>query len=149
MARRLNDTCALTVVSAQQGATAQPGHAYIAQGGSHLRLRRRINGALYLEVSNKPDDAMYKPAVDELFGSASRACGSRCLALVLSGMGQDGLRGGQALHAAGGTLLGQDPSSCVVYGMPGAVAQAGLLTASLGPAQLGQTLRQMAGAAAA
>ena len=149
MAKRLNETCALTVESAQQGTAAQPGHAYIAPGGSHLRLRRRVNGALYLEVSDKSDDALYKPSVDELFTSAARVCGGRCLALVLSGMGADGLRGGRALHAAGGTLLGQEPASCVVYGMPRAVAEAGLLTAALGPAQLGQTLRQMMPAAVA
>jgi two-component system chemotaxis response regulator CheB len=148
MSARLNDLAAATVVQAEQGMPLERGHVYIAPGGSHVRIRRSSLGRYRIEVSGHPADALYKPAVNELFASAARACGRRCLAMVLTGMGDDGLVGGRELHAAGATLLAQEASSCVVYGMPKVVTEAGLTAASLDPDQLLGVLSDLGRAAA-
>ncbi len=149
MAQRLDEVCAMKVEHAAGGMRAEPGCVYIAPGGNHLRLRGLLGGVKLLEVSPRPTEALYKPSVNELFASAAKACAARCLAVVLTGMGDDGLEGGRTLHAAGGTILAQEPNSCVVYGMPRAVSQAGLITASLTPTQIAETLCCMSSRAAA
>src|SRR5262245_40755335 len=125
LADRLNQESALTVKEAQGGETLEPGHAFIAPGDFHLELRR--DGVAVKTVLNQgPPENSCRPAVDVLFRSAANVYGSGCLAVVLTGMGQDGLRGGEHVVRAGGALIAQDEASCVVWGMPRAVTEAGL-----------------------
>jgi two-component system chemotaxis response regulator CheB len=119
----------------------------ITPGGRHLRVhaeRGARGGVLRVEVSDQPASTLYKPSVNELFASAALATGARTLGVVLTGMGDDGTLGAKEIHREGGVVLAQDAPSCVVYGMPRAVAQAGVASASLSPLGLVQSLRSVA-----
>jgi two-component system, chemotaxis family, protein-glutamate methylesterase/glutaminase len=130
-ARKLNEQSALTVVEAQGGEVVTPGHVYIAPAGRHLTLRR--NGAkqvvTYLDV--RPLDTPYRPSVDSLFHSAADVFGSRVLGIVMTGMGSDGREGSAWIKAKGGTVLTEAEASCVVYGMPRSIVEAGLSDAEV------------------
>lgn len=125
LAHRLNDSCAVRVFEAAQGAELQPGSVAIARGGLHLRVR--ANGpALTTHIDANPRSASYCPSVDTLFESAAAAVGRAALGVILTGMGSDGLEGARSLRGAGGRTLTESESSCVVYGMPRAVFEAKL-----------------------
>ncbi len=145
LAERLNDMCAMPVLHAEPGMTLEPGFIYIAPGGKHTRVLRKGAGRLSLEVSPEPAAALYKPSVNELFASAAKACGGRSLAVILTGMGDDGLLGAKDLRAKGATIIAQDMQSCVVYGMPKAVSQAGLADGSMPPDDIGRVLSTVCG----
>ncbi|MCF8477968.1 MAG: chemotaxis response regulator protein-glutamate methylesterase, partial [Pseudolabrys sp.] len=115
---------------ARDGEPINAGTIYLAPGGKHMQVARR-NGAAVIEISNGPMVNFCKPAVDPLFASAASLWGSKVLALVLTGMGSDGLQGAKAIVAAGGHVLAQDEASSVIWGMPGHVANAGLCSAVL------------------
>ncbi len=124
-AKRLDSTCAITVTEAVHGERPKPGHAYIAPGGKHLRLR--MKGPLpELEISESPAEALYKPSANELISSVAKCTPRRALGLILTGMGSDGLEGIRALKEKGGYIMAQNESSCVVYGMPKAIVDAKL-----------------------
>lgn len=145
LAERLSSISALTVREAGDGAVLEPGTAWIAPGNYHLTLRRdgeRVRAAL----NQDPPENSCRPAVDPLFRSAVEVYGSRVLGVVLTGMGQDGLRGGEAIHRAGGRLLAQDEASSVVWGMPGAIVAAGLADGVLPLAAMAADLTQRAAA---
>jgi two-component system chemotaxis response regulator CheB len=125
LADRLNQECALTVKEAEGGETLEPGHVLIAPGDHHLELRRE-GLAVKAVLSQAAPENSCRPAVDVLFRTAATAYRSGCLAAVLTGMGQDGLRGGEEVVRAGGMLVAQDEASSVVWGMPRAVTEAGL-----------------------
>jgi two-component system chemotaxis response regulator CheB len=125
LADRLNQESALTVKEAEGGETLEPGQVLIAPGDRHLELQRE-GLAVKAVLSQAPPDNSCRPAVDVLFRTAAAAYQSGCLAAVLTGMGQDGLRGGEEVVRAGGMLIAQDRASSVVWGMPRAVAEAGL-----------------------
>ena len=108
------------------------GVVHFAPGDRHLVLGRSATGWDLSLVASLSRD-FCQPAVDVMFASAARAFGSRALAVVLSGMGKDGLVGAGAIAKAGGTILVQDEASSAVWGMPGAVAKAGLAAAVLPP----------------
>ena len=99
-------------------------------GGRHLLLQRDRDGLACL-LDDGPAENFCRPAVDPMLRSASRVCGGRVLTVILTGMGSDGMLGCQDLVAAGGLVLAQDEASSVVWGMPGAVARAGLCHAVL------------------
>lgn len=145
MAERLNGLSPLNVVHGEPEMPVTRGNVYIAPGGQHMRLRKAGLARFKLDISTQPATAIYKPSVDELMQSAAEACGSRGLGMVLTGMGADGLIGARLLVAAGGKLLAQDQDTCAVYGMPKAVAQAGITLASLNPAELVSTLKPLGG----
>ncbi|HXU60812.1 MAG TPA: chemotaxis-specific protein-glutamate methyltransferase CheB [Polyangia bacterium] len=121
---RLNRDAAVNIVEASPDATLAAGTAAIARGGLHLRIED-TDGALRMRVSPEPRDAPFCPSVDVLFQSAARL-GPAVLAVVLTGMGSDGVIGARAIRAAGGMVLTEAEASCVVYGMPRAVKEAGL-----------------------
>ncbi|HEX7377025.1 MAG TPA: chemotaxis response regulator protein-glutamate methylesterase [Pirellulales bacterium] len=125
LANRLDQDCALTVREATGQETLEPGQVLIAPGNYHLQLERRGAAVQAVLHQGVPENSC-RPAVDVLFRSAANVFGPNCLAVVLTGMGQDGLRGAQAIVGAGGTVLAQDEASSVVWGMPRAVAEAGL-----------------------
>ncbi len=118
------------VHEAVAGEPVNAGTIYIAPGGKHMSVVRRCGGVA-IALDDGPLINFCKPAVDPLFASAARVWGPRTLALVLTGMGSDGLQGARAIVAAGGYVLAQDEASSVVWGMPGQVAHAGLASALL------------------
>ncbi len=129
LARRLNGLCAIEVCEAADGMELAPGRAVIAPGGRQLHVRRK-GGRLVARIDDEPVGTAHKPSVDVLFSSVAEAVGPAALGLVLTGMGDDGLAGSRALAAAGATLLTESPESCVVYGMPRVVSEAGLSAGS-------------------
>lgn len=118
---------------ARDGEPLRPGHILVAPGDRHMLVETGAGDALRVKLSDGPAENFCRPAVDPLLRSLARACGARVLATILTGMGQDGLAGCRDVTAAGGTVLAQDEASSVVWGMPGAVARAGLARALLPP----------------
>jgi two-component system, chemotaxis family, protein-glutamate methylesterase/glutaminase len=129
LARRLDKQSALEVVEASEGVELRPGRAVLAQAGMHLALSRR-DGSAWARLSKEPEGTPHHPSVDVLFQSAVAGWGKEVVGVVLTGMGDDGLAGARAIHAAGGRVLTESPESCVVYGMPRVVIEAGLSHAS-------------------
>ena len=128
LAERLNADCAIEVAEAREGMLLRPGLAILAQAGVHLRLVR-AGGEVAVHLDPEPASSIHRPSVDVLFQSAAECLGARALAVVLTGMGDDGLRGARSIHEAGGQILTESESSCVVYGMPRVVHEAGLAVA--------------------
>jgi two-component system chemotaxis response regulator CheB len=129
-AERLDAECAIAVAEAHDDLVARPGLAIVARAGVHLRLVM-ANHALSVRLDPEPSDAIHRPAVDVLFQSGALCLGKRALAVVLTGMGDDGLIGARAVTEAGGQVLTEAESSCVVYGMPRVVQEAGLSSAEV------------------
>ncbi|WP_374324739.1 chemotaxis response regulator protein-glutamate methylesterase [Azonexus sp.] len=116
-AERLNGLCAMEIREARDGDRVHPGLVLIAPGGRHMMLRR--NGAQYLvEVRDGPLVNRHKPSVDVLFRSVAQVAGRNALGIIMTGMGDDGARGLKEMRDAGATTIGEDESTCVVYGMP-------------------------------
>ena len=126
-ANRLDEDCALRVVEASDGLALGPGLAVIARAGSHLHIGASEDG-LRCRLDLRPIDTTHRPSVDVLFRSLA-PLGSEVVAVVLTGMGDDGAAGARELREAGGTVLAESESSCVVYGMPRVVKEAGLVHA--------------------
>jgi two-component system chemotaxis response regulator CheB len=125
LARRLDGQSALEVVEAEEGMELRPGRAVLARAGMHLRVAREGERAL-VQLGRAPLKAPHHPSVDVLFESAAEQWGASAVGVVLTGMGDDGLMGARAIRAAGGHVLTESSESCVVYGMPRVVAEAGL-----------------------
>ncbi|KAA1417838.1 chemotaxis response regulator protein-glutamate methylesterase [Nocardioides humilatus] len=130
LAQRLDRECALTVREAADGDPVRAGEILIAPGDHHLRVVRSATGVV-ARLDQGPQENFCRPAVDVLLRSAVDAYGGRALVTILTGMGQDGLEGCRLLAAAGARVLVQDEASSVVWGMPGAVAGAGLAHGTL------------------
>jgi two-component system chemotaxis response regulator CheB len=125
LAERLNSTCQVPVAEAYQGCKVEPGMILIAPGDFHMKLAKE-GAAVSVCLDQGPRQNSCRPAVDALFASTGEVYGGAVLAVVLTGMGQDGLRGVEILKARGASILAQDEPSSVVWGMPGAVVNAGL-----------------------
>jgi two-component system, chemotaxis family, protein-glutamate methylesterase/glutaminase len=126
LCRRLGEVASLPVVQAEADVEAVPGRLYVAPAGFHLAVEHRWPATYRLRLLDTPLKNGVRPAVDELFASLALAFGPRCIGVVLTGMGHDGLEGARAIKARGGTVLAEAESTCVVYGMPRALAEAGL-----------------------
>lgn len=120
-AERLNSACQITVKHAEDGDSLSPGVALLAPGGKQLMLMPRN-----IKVINGDDRLNYKPCVDVTFASAVKHFGKKTLALILTGMGEDGCDGAKLLKKAGAQIWAQDEASSTIYGMPKAVAEAGV-----------------------
>ncbi|MCI0465359.1 MAG: chemotaxis response regulator protein-glutamate methylesterase [Gemmataceae bacterium] len=125
LAERLSARSALRVEEGRSGVTLEPGRAWLAPGDYHM-IVVPDGGQVRLLVHQDPAENSCRPAADVLLRSVARAFGPRCLAVILTGMGQDGLRGCESIREAGGQVLAQDEATSVVWGMPGAVVRAGL-----------------------
>lgn len=124
-AKRLDSVCQITVTEAANGDKIQNGHAYVCPGGKHIGIQMR--GPLpEVLVTTEPTSALYKPSVNVLMETAGNGLGRRVLGVMLTGMGSDGCEGAKVLKQRGGYLIAQNEASCVVYGMPKAVVDAGL-----------------------
>jgi two-component system chemotaxis response regulator CheB len=128
LADRLTAKSAWHVHEAVDGMALEAGHAYIAPGDHHLTVSRASFGAGRAIVSSGPPENSCRPSVDVLFRSVAATRGAGGLGVVMTGMGQDGLRGAELLVEAGGEVFAQDEATSVVWGMPGYVARAGLAT---------------------
>jgi two-component system chemotaxis response regulator CheB len=130
-AKRLDDGSALTVVEARDGEDVRPGVVFLAPAGRHLTFYRNSNGVVHTRLDVSPLDTPHRPSVDVLFQSAADVYGDRVLGLVMTGMGDDGRQGAAWIKARGGCVLTEAEETCVVYGMPRSVVEAGLSDASV------------------
>jgi two-component system chemotaxis response regulator CheB len=142
LAERLDKCCALRVEQAYDNATIRPGTVWLAPGDAHMEIAPRramageedrgaaVNSARVRLHQREPLNHC-RPSVDYLFFSAARMYGAGTLALVMTGMGADGLNGARAVHEGGGVVLAQDEASSAVWGMPGRVSEAGIASATL------------------
>ncbi len=128
LAERLTSTTPIPVDEVVHGQPLLPGRAYLAPGDQHMVVVRQ-GAQVVVAVNKDPPENSCRPAVDVLFRSVAAVYGAATLAVVLTGMGQDGLVGCQVLRAAGAQILAQDEASSVVWGMPGFIARAGLADA--------------------
>jgi two-component system chemotaxis response regulator CheB len=144
LADRLASLCRVAVREGEEGGLVQPGVAWIAPGNYHMVLRREAE-EIRLHLTDDPHENSCRPAVDPLLRSAAELYGHRALALILTGMGHDGLLGAERIHQAGGQIVAQDEASSVVWGMPGAVVTAGLAHRVLPLADVAPDLVQRAG----
>ena len=130
LAERLEKRSSYRVAEATDGGLVQPNHVVVAPGDYHMRVVRD-GTSIRTTLDQEPPVHSCRPAVDPLFASACKVWGGNLLCLVLTGMGQDGAEGAAQIHAAGGQVLAQDEATSVVWGMPGAVAEAGVADAIL------------------
>ena len=133
-------------VEVQGGEQVSSAHIYVAKGGYHLVVEK-AGGEVVLRLDEGPPENFCKPAVDPMFRSVAAVYGSSVLGVVLTGMGNDGLKGGEALVNAGGNLIAQNEATSVVWGMPGAVAQANLCCAVLGIDEIGPAVARVSAGA--
>jgi two-component system, chemotaxis family, protein-glutamate methylesterase/glutaminase len=130
LAERLTTKCSLSVREARMGETLSPGTIWIAPGDYHLSVKG-THPTVQLFIDQSPAQNSCRPSVDVLFESVAQTYGDRALAVILTGMGQDGLRGCQQIRDRNGQIVAQDEASSVVWGMPGFVVNAGLADAVL------------------
>jgi two-component system chemotaxis response regulator CheB len=130
-ASRLDSLCKIKVQEAKNGDRLMPGVAYLAPGGQQMMVESRGSSKTLKVFEDDSPRITYKPSVDISFASAAKAYQGDVLAIVLTGMGADGRDGARMLKQAGATIWAQDEKTCVVYGMPQAIANAGLSTESL------------------
>ena len=136
VASHVERTCGVQTRVVQAAQALLPGIVYFAPGDRHLDFHRRSMSAVDIQLRAGPARESCKPAVDVMFTSGAACFGPRVLAIVLSGMGEDGLVGAGAIVAAGGSIIVQDKASSAVWGMPGAIAKADLATAVLAPSAI-------------
>jgi two-component system chemotaxis response regulator CheB len=141
-ARRLNDISPFEVFEAREGQEVQRSCLYLAPAGRHLTFRRSAGGGVLIALDLRPLDTPHRPSVDVMFQSAADVYGERVLALVMTGMGADGREGAAWIKARGGCVLTEAEESCVVYGMPRAVVEAGLSDAEIPLGRLADAVLQ-------
>jgi two-component system chemotaxis response regulator CheB len=125
-AQKLDELSKLRVIEARGGEPVEPGTVFLAPAGRHLVFERRHDGSVATRLELRPLDTPHRPAVDVLFQSAASIYGARVLGVVMTGMGADGREGSAWIKAKGGTILTEAESSCIVYGMPRSIVEAGL-----------------------
>jgi two-component system chemotaxis response regulator CheB len=125
-AQKLDQLSSLNVAEATDGKQLRSGTVLIAPAGRHVRLSRTVDGNVMTHLDLRPLDLPYRPSVDVLFQSAANVYGARVLGVVMTGMGSDGRDGCAWIKAKGGVVLTEAEESCVVYGMPRTVVEAGL-----------------------
>ncbi len=143
-ASRLDQQCAVSVKEAEDGDVVRPGHVLIAPGGRQLTLKQK-GGEVRVVISDGTPDLHYKPCADVTFDSVASVFGGKTLSVVLTGMGADGREGARTLKKHGATVWSQDEESSVIYGMPMAVAEAGLSDQVLGLREIGPSISRAAG----
>ena len=130
LAERLNSLCELTVKEAEDNEKLMPGTVYVAPGNYHLTLRKDSSGA-YIKLNQDPAIGGLRPAVDPMMTSVSETFGAKTVAVILTGMGHDGAKGMVAIKKSKGLTIAEDQSTAVVFGMPKAAIEAGVVDAIL------------------
>ena len=139
-AKRLDEASALSVAEARDGDVVQPGRVLIAPAGRHLTFAKQADRQIVAHLEVRPLDTPHRPSVDVLFHSAADVYGGRVLGVVMTGMGADGREGAAWIKAAGGRVITESEDSCVVYGMPRSVVEAGLSDASVSLERMAQAI---------
>ena len=129
---------------AEDGDIVQDKRIYIAPGGKHLLVESRAAGGAILRLSDAPPENSCRPAVDPMLRSLARVFEDRVLAVILTGMGVDGMKGCESIVDGGGIVIAQDMATSVVWGMPGAVANAGLAHSILPIGEIGPAIERLA-----
>ena len=130
LAERLASISALPVHEAQEGELVQSGCVLIAPAGRHMKLKRRASD-VHVWLDDEPRSALHRPSVDVLMESVAGVYGARSLGVVLTGMGSDGVEGLRAIRDSGGRTLAEAEQSCIIYGMPKAAVEAGVVDLSV------------------
>lgn len=143
LAEHIQRQCEVVCAEAKDGEPVVGGRVYIAPGDNHMLVVNRGSGP-QIALTKDPPENFCRPAVDPMLRSIVAHYGRKVLAVVLTGMGQDGMRGCGVVAEAGGLVVAQDEASSVVWGMPGAVATAGHANAVLPVAEIGAHVRQLA-----
>ncbi len=125
-AEKLAEISPLAIKEAFEGCPVLPRQALLAPAGRHLSFQRDSSGQVKIHLSHKPSGKPHKPSVDVLFESAAETYGNRVLGVVMTGMGNDGSEGAAWIKAQGGIILTESEESCIIYGMPRCVVEAGL-----------------------
>jgi two-component system chemotaxis response regulator CheB len=141
-ARRLDEISQLEVIEASEGDEVRAGRVLLAPAGRHLSFRRSPDGKILAHLDARPFDTPHRPSVDILFQSAAETFKGRSLGVVMTGMGSDGQQGSAWIKAQGGTILTEAEETCVVYGMPRSVVEAGLSDFSLPLNRLAQAMME-------
>lgn len=136
LAERLSSKSPMDIQEGKAGEKLEPGKAWIAPGDYHMILEKKADG-VYLKTNQEPQENSCRPAVDPLFRSVAEIYGPRTLSVILTGMGQDGMKGCEQIKDKGGYVIVQDEDTSVVWGMPGFVARAGLADEILPLNQIG------------
>jgi two-component system chemotaxis response regulator CheB len=144
LARRLSEQSSILVHEAAGGEKLVPGHAWIAPGGSHMLVAQE-EGGVGIRLAKTPPENFCRPAVDVLFRSVAQVYGAQTLAVVLTGMGTDGLLGSKSIRQAGGEVILQDEASSVVWGMPGSVYASGVSDKVYPLSQIAPQISRLAG----
>jgi two-component system, chemotaxis family, protein-glutamate methylesterase/glutaminase len=141
-AAKLNEISALEVSEAAEGDAVKPGRVFLAQAGRHLYLQRNGNGEVVTHLDARPFSSLHRPSVDVLFQSAAETYGKRVLGVVMTGMGSDGKQGSAWIKSQGGLVFTEAESSCVVYGMPSVVMEAGMSDKSVALEDMARAIRE-------
>lgn len=143
LAEHITRQTGVEAVEAAAGDLAKAGRVHLAPGGFHMLAERKGTG-VSLAITEDPPENFCRPAVDPMLRSLIPIYGSRLLVVILTGMGQDGLKGAEQVVAAGGGLMAQDAATSVVWGMPGAVSMAGICNAVLSVDSIGPEIQRLA-----
>ena len=139
-AQKLDEISALTVVESKGDEEVRAGMVYLAPAGRHLTFVRDAGGLVRTRLDLRPLDTPHRPAVDVLFHSAAEVYGSAVLGVVMTGMGADGREGAAWIKAKGGQIVTESEETCVVYGMPRSVVEAGLTDESIAVEDIAQAI---------
>jgi two-component system chemotaxis response regulator CheB len=142
-AKRLDELSPLSVVEAREGEEVRSGVVFIAPAGRHLTFRRDAAGIVRTSLDVRPLDTAHRPSVDVLFQSAADVYADRVLGVVMTGMGNDGREGAAWIKARGGSVLTEAEETCVIYGMPRSVVEAGLSDQEVPLDALARTIVQL------
>jgi two-component system chemotaxis response regulator CheB len=126
-AQRLNSLCSVTVREAAHKDPILPGVVYIAPAGMHMTIDRPSESLSLICLDKQPENSMHMPSVDVMMKSVAKNFGNSAMGVIMTGMGSDGAQGMKAIYREGGLTVGQDEASCIVYGMPRACAELGVL----------------------
>jgi two-component system chemotaxis response regulator CheB len=143
LAEHITKQTGLNAIEAKGGELAKPGNLYVAPGDYHMLFDRK-GADVVLRLDQSPPENFCRPAVDPMLRSLADIYGARILVVILTGMGQDGLRGAQQVVASHGAVMAQDAATSVVWGMPGAVATAGVCSAVLPLDEIGPEIMRIA-----
>ena len=146
MAKRLDEISEIPVKEAQEGDKLENGHVYIAPGGHHLEIRRMANGSHVIKLNDMPPIGGLKPCANIMYDSLTGSGYDEIVCVILTGMGADGTNGILSLEKAKPIhVIAQDAQSCVVYGMPKAVAEAGVVDEVVPLNQVAKTITKNVG----
>lgn len=141
LAEQIAKVSGLPAMEGKNGEEAKPGHIYVAPGDFHM-VAERVDGKVMISLNKNAPENFCRPAADPMLRSLAQVYGSHLVVMVLTGMGQDGMEGAKEVVNKGGSVVAQDEASCVVYGMPRAVAEQGLCKAVMPLTELAPFLVQ-------